>query len=591
MAVWTAPGTVNANKLLVSGVDQITYCPLDVAPITWSDIAGETWGDLSFTVMDTTATRSLQGGAAVEFFVDGTLVFGGTLLRKRFKRIVGAGRVIECECVSADSWLDWRIVPQWASKANTDVRKRLRDNDRQMVQDLIERRGGPLLAPNATVASTNTNMDPVRAQQMTVREVLELIAAEAQTTASPGKRRFYVDERYRVHWYTGLEGNAAPYRIADGSYVRDVLDTSGLVEYWTLREESGTTNHGARAVADLTLAGSYTQAQTSVGVVNETGIPATTGSAGYRSVLFTATGRTSKTSAPASLFPGDTFTLELWFRRVTTGTLQYLIFTSGGSDDAYEAFFNTDDKLYFRLHPGGDNNFVSTATVTDGNWHHLVVAHNPGDTTVYYDGSSWAGTHTNRVFGSSATTFQVSHPTSGFAGYLQHVAVYNAKLSAATALAHYRQGISISPEDVELEDDWTDVFHHAYVVGSTGKKDDAGSGWVYNTGSDFERGAVQEFIEREHSDTRAERDRAGKAAIRQASRVRGLNLRTQVAAAWRSGQTLTVTEDAYGLSGDTFEIRAVNGELTERGAIFDIEAGALRHRLTRHVRRRRRKRR
>lgn len=576
MPYWYGTGA-KPNKLMVSGVDYIDAVPLDIAPIRWTDIAGESWGNLSFTVEDTAANRSLQGGADVRLLIDSTSVFGGTLLRKRFGRMPGVGRVIECECVSADSWLDWRIVPQWSSRTDLGNRIRKLTSDRAMVKDLIERRGGPLKASNSTVTQTNAAMDVVRAQGKTLREALELVAEEAQTAASPGTRRMYVDEQYRVHWYNGLEGTAAPYRIADGSYVRDVIGgTAGLVEYWSLREEGGTTNHGSQGVANLTLAGSYAQGVTFVGVVNE---PA------YRSITMTATGRSVKTSAPASLFPGDTFSLELWFRRgATLGTTQYLILTSGGSDNAYELFFSTGNLLFVRLRPASTN-FQSTQTFTDTSWHHLVVAHEPGDTQVYIDGAAIAGTHTNRVFGSGAATWQVSHSSFGFVGFLQHAAVYNVKLSAATALAHYRQGISIPPDGLWLDDDWGEVLHHAYVTG----KDAAGTGWVYNTGSDFERGAVQDFVEREQSNTRAERDRAGKAAIRTRSRVRGITLQMDVAAAWRSGQTLTVTDDSFGLAGDTFEIRAVNGELGPGGvATFDIEAGALRRSLIRQSRRRNR---
>src|SRR3990167_11453216 len=103
-----------SNHLLVSGLDllKLDVVPLDVAPIRWSDMAGEAWGNLSFTVEDTAATRTLSGGADVRLVIDSTNVFGGTLLRRRFSRMPGAGRVIECEAVSYDSWLDWRIGPR-----------------------------------------------------------------------------------------------------------------------------------------------------------------------------------------------------------------------------------------------------------------------------------------------------------------------------------------------------------------------------------------------------------------------------------------------------------------------------------------------
>ena len=576
MPYWYGTGA-KPNKLLVSGRDYIDAVPLDLAPIRWTDIAGESWGGLSFTVMDTTANRSLQGGADVRLRVNDTDVFAGTLIRKRLGRMPGAGRVIECECVSADSWLDWRIVPQWSSRTDLGNRVRKLTSDRAMVKDLVERRGGPLKATNATVTETNTGMDVVRAQKVTLREALELVAAEAQSPASPGTRRMYVDEQYRVHWYNGLEGTAAPYRIADGSYVRDVLTTAGLVEYWSLREEGGTTSYGSQGVANVTQVGGWTQGVTNIGDVNDRAYRAVTldGTADYG----TATG--------ATLTPGDTFTLELWFKRAGTGAA-VLIDATTASD--YRLDFTAGDAIRL-LKIGGATSFTSTPTYTDTSWHHLVMAHDATSTLLYVDGASVAGTGTNQTFVDGNGTIGIGGTSAGgtlFAGSLQHIAIYSVKNSNATALAHYRQGISIPPEGLWLDDEWAKVLHHAYVVGSTAKKDDAGSGWVYNTGSDFERGAVQDFVEREQSNTRAERDRAGKHAIRVRSKVRGITFQTDVAAAWRSGQTLTVTDDSFGLAGDTFEIRAVNGELGPGSvATFDIEAGALRRRLTRHARRRR----
>lgn len=572
---WWHGTAAHPHQLLVSGVDYIDAVPLDVEPLRWTDQAGEAWGRASWVVEDTTATRTLQGGAEVGIVVNGTRVFTGTLVGRELERLPGAGRLIRCEAVSADSWLDWRIVPRWSSREDISGRIRQLTTDRQMVKDLVERRGGPLRATNATVTETNTDMDLVRAQRKSLREALELVADEAQSVASPGKRSFYVDEQYRVHWYDGLEGTAAPYRIADGSYVRTVLDTAGLVEYWSLREESGTTNHGAMSVADLTLGGSYTQSVTDIGAVNDPD---------HRATTFSATGRSTNASAPSALFPGDTFSFEFWFRRAGSfGGFAYLILSLGGTDDAYEVNLQSSDKL--RLQRRGIGlDFESTQTFTDTDWHHCVIAHEPGDTKVYIDGSSIAGTHTNRVFGSGATQFRVSNSSSGFVGSMQHVAVYNVKLSAATALAHYRQGLSIAPEHFSLQDAWEDVGHHAYVVG----QDKDGSGWVYNTGSDFERGAVQFFIERPHSDTRAERKRAGRAAIARRGRVRGYYFATQQAAAWRAGQKLYVTDATLGLSADTFEIKAINGELGPGGVpMFEIEAGALRRRLSRYLRRRR----
>lgn len=563
----TSSGT---HHLRVAGQDlfKSNVTPLDLEPVRWED-AGGAVAALTWVVEDTTSNRTMPGGANVRLDVNGTRVFGGTLVRRSFERLP-VGRVIRCTAVSYDSWLDWRIVPQWANRADLGNRVRKLTSERAVVQDLIERRGGPLRASSATVVNTNTSMDLVRVERQSLREALDLIAEEAEDDGA-GRRRYYVDEQMRLHWFPLLEGTAAPYRISDGSYIRNVLATAGLVEYWSLREEGGTTAYGSQGVANLTKTGTIT-AQTRVGVVNE---PA------YRASTFTTTSYAQKTSAPASLFPGDTFTLELWFRRSgVSGTTEYLLISSNGSDDGYQLTITAANKLrLYRRNLAQD--FLTTGTYTDTNWHHLACVHSPGNTEMVVDGVSVAGTETPQVFGSGATTFSVGLNTASLVGDIQHVAVYSTDLSLATIQAHYNQGISIVAEDLTLDDDWTDVVHHVYVVG----KDRDGSGWVYNTGSDFELGAVQAFHERPRSDTAAERRRAGKGYQRRHSRVRSGSFTTMEVGAWRVGQTLTITDSAFGLSADTFLVSGVRGELQMGGTVQQsIDYGSLRRSLVRHLR-------
>src|SRR3990167_7424868 len=448
------------NKLMVSGVDLIDFAPLNVAPIRWSDMAGESWGNLSFTVEDTAATRSLQGGADVRLVIDSTNVFGGTLLRRRFSRMPGAGRVIECEAVSYDSWLDWRIVPQWSSRTDLGNRIRKLSSDRAMVKDLVERRGGPLRAPNSTVTETNAAMDVVRVQRKSLREALEIVGDEAQTVASSATRHVYVDEQLRVHYYSGLEGTAAPYSIADGSYVRDVIGTAGLLEYWSLREETGSTFYGSQGVTNMSLTAGTAKRGVTGGVVNE---PA------YRAITVDGAVTNIDAASVAGLKAGDSWSFECWLKRTESvgADILLLAFDTGPQIDLQA---DGDVEVISR---GVGTDFVTTGQpITDDVWYHLVVAHGVGDTAVYVNGVSQAGTLTARVFGDTWTTFQVAR-AAGLVGSIQHVAWYTTQLAAATALAHYRQGISIGPEGLAMDDDWAEVEQHGYVIG----RNRAGSGW------------------------------------------------------------------------------------------------------------------
>jgi hypothetical protein len=403
------------------------------------------------------------------------------------------------------------------------------------------------------------------------------VADEAQTSASPSGRFFYVDFDKQLHYFAGTEGLTAPYRIGDGSYVRTVLDTTGLVEYWSLREVGGTTNYGGRSVANLTQSGTVDHGAVLIGVVNEPS---------HRALTLTSTGRCEVNPAPAALFPGDTFSVEFWFRILSdTGTNRTIITTFGSTDNAYEIRMTSADKLQLRLRTGSAQNFLSDDTFTDLSWHHVIFAHGPGDTDLYVDGAAAAGTHTNRVFGSAADTFSVGLNGSTISAIVQHVAVYSTKLSAATALAHYEQGITLVPEDLEVQYDSSEDAHFAYVVSEV----KGGSGWVRpDNASGWPLGSAHIYVEGRKVKTDAQRNRRGKAALRRARKVIGGSFTVTGWHGWRAGQLLTIDESALGLSS-THQIQSVNGELAAGGAAtYRIEFGAPRKSLVRKVKRRKR---
>jgi hypothetical protein len=565
-------------SLTVGGVNVIMSVPLDEAPIRWTESGPGVTGSLSFLVRGTLGS-TLQDGAIVRLKdnVTNRTLFGGLVLRRTLRPGPGSLRWTEVECASHDWWLDHKLVPRYENKRDAGSRHRKKTSDRDIVKELVERRGGRLEARNAHVDETNSDMDNFQIEGETLRGALELIADEAQDAGSPGTRLFYVDADWDLHWFNAAEGLTAPYRIGDGSYIRTVLDTSGLVEYWSLREVGGTTNYGARSVANLTQSGTVTQGVTDIGVVNE---PA------YRAVTLGTTGVTQVNPAPASLFPGDTFSLEFWFRVTSgTGTNRTILVSFGSTDNAYHVRMTSADKLELLLRTGSAQNFISTPTYTDDDWHHVVFAHNPGDTDLFVDGASVAGTHTNRVFGTAADTLSVGLSGSSFLGSLAHVAVYSTKLSAATALAHYEQGITLVPEDMEVQYDSSEDAHFAYVVSEV----KGGSGWVRpDNASSWPLGSAHIYVEGRKVKTDAQRNRRGKAALRRARKVIGGSFTVTSWHGWRAGQLLTIDESALGLSS-THQIQSVNGELAAgNAATYRIEFGAPRKSLVRKVKRRKR---
>lgn len=570
---WWSSASGRSYGLTIQGIPVIQHVPIDVQPITWEAVGPDASGRMSFVYF---GPRNLIVNGAEVRLRDNTnarTLFGGILLGRTLRR--GPGDLVwtEVECASYDWFLDHRLVPRYENKRDVGNRVRYIHSDRQIVKDLIERRGGFIEANNDYIDQTNTSMDKLELEGETLRSALEKIADEASSTAG---RHFYVDDDKYLHWYSGTEGLASPYRISDGSYVRTVIDTSGLVELWTLREESGTTNHGARGVQNLTLSGSYSQGVTNIAVVNE---PA------YRSILYSTDGRSSADAAASSLFPGDTFSLEWWQAFSGTGTVRTVWLTTGGSDDSYWVRWTAADKLEI-VHRTAVQHWISDDAFTDLGWHHYVVARSPGSTLVYRDGQAIAGTTTPQTFG-SATNIRVGNNIDNPPGRMQHAAVYSSKLSAATVLAHYRQGVSLVPSDLEVEYDSAEERHFAYVVSEV----KGGSGWVRGSAaSTWPLGPAQMYVEARKVKTEGQRERRGKAALRRHRQITSCSFEIVGYHGWRPGQLVPVTESTFGLSSDTFEIKSVSGELSAgNAATYRIETGALRRRISREVRRRRRR--
>ena len=201
------------------------------------------------------------------------------------------------------------------------------------------------------------------------------------------------------------------------------------------------------------------------GIVNEPQLRAVTfnGSTGY----VTATG--------VNLHPGDTFTVEFWCRRGSTGSAQTV--WSANTNDVEVGFDATNHLIVYK--DGSGNHFVSDNTYTSTSaWLHVVVARSPGATSVYVNGAAITGTTTARTFLAGAGAINIGRRLSGadryFNGSVQHVAIYSTKLSAATVLAHYNQGITLTPDDWEVTGSAYEGREAVYVSGAN----DAGTGWV-----------------------------------------------------------------------------------------------------------------
>lgn len=164
------------------------------------------------------------------------------------------------------------------------------------------------------------------------------------------------------------------------------------------------------------------------------------------SVLFpgTATNFLQTVTSPGSAYDlGDgPFTLECWFKLAATLTLMDIFGKQGTG--CYVVRLDASGHVVVPA-SGIGNCFVTTGTITDTNWHHLVVTRVAAtQPVVYLDGTSMPGTYTARTFADSTSQFDVgrSGTANYFHGQIQDVAIYKSSLSSTRVTAHYNAGIN-----------------------------------------------------------------------------------------------------------------------------------------------------
>ncbi|MGI9099881.1 MAG: LamG-like jellyroll fold domain-containing protein [Solirubrobacteraceae bacterium] len=134
-------------------------------------------------------------------------------------------------------------------------------------------------------------------------------------------------------------------------------------------------------------------------------------------------------------------TLEAWVKRSNAAVTSMCLIDKGVG--AIQFCLDNNNTVLLR------NNVAyisrSTTTVTDTSWHHLVATKTASAAALYIDGVSVTGTVTNQTLVNTTTAllFGVVNPWSSggyLAGTIDEFALYNAALSAATVLDHYKAG-------------------------------------------------------------------------------------------------------------------------------------------------------
>lgn len=205
------------------------------------------------------------------------------------------------------------------------------------------------------------------------------------------------------------------------------------VAYWRLGEPSGTT-----AAAEIGGTGTYVGTPT-LGVTGPLAVDTNT------AVTFNGTSqRVTVASAPSIV---DTFSLSLWVKRsATQSAIQHLLsFATNGP----ALYFDAANKLVLSKVGTGDI-WVSTAAITDTNWHWVVATKTGATVVVYVDGVAVAGTTTNQTCASVATLAMAATDAgaSWFPGSLDEPAVFSRVLTATEVAAQYNLGITPAFVDV-----------------------------------------------------------------------------------------------------------------------------------------------
>jgi hypothetical protein len=145
-----------------------------------------------------------------------------------------------------------------------------------------------------------------------------------------------------------------------------------------------------------------------------------------------------------SLDLGDTLSIEFWMKRGNAAAgLQTLADKGSG---AYKVALNSSKLTLYKSTGAGAGTLIaqSTGTITDTNWHHVVVVKNgTGTAYIYLDGVEvGSGSGSGKVLGntSSVLTFGSNAAGEAFVGSLDEIALYNTPMSATTAAGHYTLG-------------------------------------------------------------------------------------------------------------------------------------------------------
>jgi len=137
----------------------------------------------------------------------------------------------------------------------------------------------------------------------------------------------------------------------------------------------------------------------------------------------------------------EAFTYQTWLKTTDTTNYAGIAMRRDVSGYGFTLQMNqTFGRPYIRMDTSGGTNqasVFSTTTITDGNWHHVVVVVNSGATALWVDGTKFTGTYVRGTGLTAAGQLQIGW---SIIGSLDEVAMWDRVLTDAEIIELYRRG-------------------------------------------------------------------------------------------------------------------------------------------------------
>lgn len=180
------------------------------------------------------------------------------------------------------------------------------------------------------------------------------------------------------------DGKCTDYSYESGSQYQNAVIDAGASSYWPLDDAAAATTAASAVLSnEQSDAGTYSNVTT--------GVTGSSPLSGSGADVASFNGSSSSLHLPKTSLVGQAYlTISLWFKTSSAGPLlceQNTLLSGTPSNAVCPLFVGTDGKLHGGFYTGSSTGMISSATVTDGNWHQAVVEAGSNGQVLYLDGS------------------------------------------------------------------------------------------------------------------------------------------------------------------------------------------------------------